>query len=198
MSIYLSSTSVLETCNGSSEQLQIDLQSLSSPSKTLQIFIPNLQAFQKKILKISTRAQSQNYLHSSRTNPNFKRLITPSVSIDACNGSHWFVSVQPTPSISVMSILKHRPIVNADACVNADARCGQDFTFCALIFFGVTVVLSFNKIKCIAKYCNLSRHSLTFLFIRNTFMVKNSFIVLIVLWLKFKLPFHFYSTAWSL
>ena len=92
MPIYLSSTLLIETCNGSSEQLQINLQSLSSPSKTLQTFIPSLQSqsevFQKKILKISTHAESQNYLHNSRTNPNFKRLITPSDSIDACDGPH--------------------------------------------------------------------------------------------------------------
>ena len=69
--------------------------------------------------------------------------------------------------ISVMSIHEHRPSISGDAYANADARCGQDFTFCALLFFGVTVVLPFNKIKSIAKYCNLSRDSLIFLFIRT-------------------------------
>ena len=50
-----------------------------------------------------------------------KGLTITSVSVDACNGPHRITPVQPTPSINVISNLKHWPGVNTDA----DARCVQ-------------------------------------------------------------------------
>ena len=51
--------------------------------------------------------------------------ISISVSIDACNGPHWFTPVQPTPSVSIIPNLKHWPSISVDADTDADARCGQ-------------------------------------------------------------------------
>ena len=57
----------------------------------------------------------------------------PSVSI---NGQHWFITVQPTPNVSIYPFTSIDANINADADVDADTQCGQglraDFSVTAI------------------------------------------------------------------
>ena len=63
--------------------------------------------------------------------------ISGSVNIDTCNGPHWSIPVQPTPTDSVRPNLKYRPSINADAAADADAQCGQGLMLTGEQYFNI-------------------------------------------------------------